>query len=59
MKKNLLGTTTHVINHGPGSRKLILRNEVIRQLSRKTLELVAGGGSTDSDRPEGCSDPTQ
>lgn len=58
MKKHLLGSTTHVISQEPGSRKLILRNEVIRQLSRRTLDLVAGGSTTDSDRPKGCTDPT-
>jgi hypothetical protein len=58
MKKNTLRTTMNVTDHGPGSSKLILRTEVIRQLSRQTLELVAGGSTTDSDRPGSCGDTT-
>lgn len=58
MKKYLLGKTMHVTNQEPGSRKLILRNEVIRELSRRTLDLVAGGSETDSGQPKGCTDPT-
>lgn len=58
MKKHLLRTTTQVINNDPRTRKLILRNEVIRELSRQTLELVGGGSASDSDRPGSCNDTT-
>jgi len=58
MKKHYLKTTTQIIHQPPGSRRLILRHEVVRQLSRQTLELVAGGSTTDSDHPGGCTDTT-
>jgi hypothetical protein len=59
MKKHFLRKSTQIINNGTETRKLILRNEVIRELSRRTLELVAGGSETDSDRPGSCTDTTQ
>ena len=60
MKKYILRATTDIISHDLGSRKLILRSEVIRQLSRQTLQFIAGAGNpTDSDRPGSCGDPTQ
>jgi hypothetical protein len=60
MKKELLTMTRQLNHRDPGSRKLILRNEVIRQLSRQTLELVVGGSkTTDSDAPGSCQDTTQ
>jgi hypothetical protein len=58
MKKHLLRTTTQIINDGSGTRRLILRNEVIRVLSRHMLELVGGGSSTDSEGQGACTDTT-
>lgn len=64
MKKNVLRRTTHIITNGPQTRRLILRNEIIRVLSRRELEVAIGGvnthtdADTESERPGGCTDTT-